>query len=100
MFTCNLVTFAIVIIRYSLSWRSYLIPGIVEQLSLIPHERRRLSKEADTGGLDVLQLHHVDGWQHQLLHLVNPLFVLALFLALLHVEFDWLVCWACQLWEF
>ena len=88
MFTCNLVTFAIVIIRYSLSWRSYLIPGIVEQLSLIPHERRRLSKEADTGGLDVLQLHHVDGWQHQLLHLVNPLFVLALFLALLHVEFD------------
>ena len=102
MLTCNLVIFTIVIIRYSLSWCSYLIPGVVEHLSLLLHERRRLGEEAHADCLDVLQVHHVDvlgGRQPELLHLLNLLFALALLLALPGVEFDQIGCLACQLWK-
>ena len=90
MFTCITIIFTIVIVKYSLFLFccAHLIPSVVEQLSLLLHERWRLGEEAHADGLDVLQVHHVDGWQPQLLHLVNPLFVLALSLALLVVEFD------------
>ena len=47
-------------IKYSLFCCAHLIPGVVEQLSLLLHERRRLGEEAHADCLDVLQVHHVD----------------------------------------
>ena len=67
----------------------YLIPGVVEQLLLLLHERGLLGEEAHADRLDVLQVLDVDA-----LHLRQDqlslflLFVLLLTVTLVCVDFD------------
>ena len=77
------------IIRHQDQDGVYLIPGVVEQLLLLLHERGLLGEEAHADRLDVLQVLDVDA-----LHLRQdqlPLFVLLVLLltvTLVCVDFD------------
>ena len=74
----------------------YLIPGIIEQLLLLLHERGLLREEAHADSLDVLQVLHVDVlhlWQQK--PFVLFFFLLFLILTLVSVDFDEVVRAAC-----
>ena len=84
------------IIRHQDQDGVYLIPGVVEQLLLLLHERGLLRKEAHADGLDVLQVLHVDVlhlWQQK--PFVLFFFLLFLILTLVCVDFDEVVRGAC-----